>query len=186
MKNLFNDPKFVVALSILALAFVLRSVMQQGFNASGQDQVNSTNIVDDLLDATLAASGEINNIWRNSNSSNDKTTNSKVNRELIGWIIEPPRDPFAKHRMRIPTPTLGAALAVKPKPIVRKIKKRSSYVLPVLKALFHDDHGAAAVIDGKLVRVGDNIAGFEILTIMRESVVIEKSGNRFTLLPARS
>ncbi len=177
MKNLFNDQRFVLLLSLFAFAYLARTVFVLGSSDTEQVSMDSLGIVNDLLETTFSSVSVSSDIYLSGNG---------VNREQIGWIIDPPRDPFAVLSLDMASPKLASALG--PQTRAGQKKTGSSIKpgnLPVLKALFHHNDTAKAVIDGVLVVVGDRIAGFAVLKIQQSSVVVEKSGYRYTLYPVR-
>ena len=182
MKNLFSDPKFVIALSLVALAVLSRTVfLQLNISSSGTTD-NSTFVDNHLIDEPYPdySAGRRNYLSHN-----------RVSREQIAWIVEPQRDPFSVARLKNELPRLASAMSPetqKPKPIRKQSVRnhRAPIVLPVLKALFHDSHDAQAVINGMLLERGDKVSGFNVLKITEEYVVLEKYGSHFTLYPGRT
>lgn len=182
MKNLFNDPRFVIALSLIALAVLSRTMfLQLNISSTGTTEVpafvDAYSIDEQFPDY----------------SSERKTylSQNKVNREQIAWIMNPSRDPFSSKKLKKSIPRLASAMSPalqKPKPARKQDTQNYSAPidLPVLKALFHDSHDAQAVINGMLLETGDKVSGFKVLVITAEYVVLEKSGSRFTLYPGRS
>lgn len=182
MKNLFSDPRFVIALSLVALTVLSRTVFLQLSISSSETTDSSTFVGNYLIDEPYPdySAGRRNDLSHN-----------KVSREQIAWIIDPQRDPFSVARLKKELPRLASAMSSeiqKPKPI-RKQNVRSHQapvILPVLKALFHDSHDAQAVINGMLLETGDKVSGFNVLKITAEYVVLEKNGSRFPIYPGRT
>ncbi|MBL4591034.1 MAG: hypothetical protein JKY96_03650 [Phycisphaerales bacterium] len=75
----------------------------------------------------------------------------------------------------IESPTEADAAAVQSTPVV-------AVQLPKLSAVMPSQSGGAAVIDGVLIRAGgESAAGFRLITVQKRSVILEKSGNRYTI-----
>lgn len=53
---------------------------------------------------------------------------------------------------------------------------------PKLQAIFYNDVSSSAYIDGRLVRVGDNIGDSEVSEIGPDSVKLERDGKTITLI----
>ncbi|MEM7077052.1 MAG: hypothetical protein AAF513_00360 [Pseudomonadota bacterium] len=81
--------------------------------------------------------------------------------QTIGWLQDVPRDPFA-----MPTAVSTRGLAV-----------------PRLRALFIGDRVAAAILNDRLVRVGDSVADFRVTEIAAHSVTLMRDGRTYVLEP---
>lgn len=177
--NLFSDQRFVIALCLVALAVLSRTVFLQLSIGSSGITDNSTFVDNNLI---------VDPYPDYSAGRKNYQSNNRVSREQIAWIVDPQRDPFSVARLKKEVPTLASAMSPetqKPKSIRKPGVRRhqAPIVLPVLKALFHDSHDAQAVINGMLLETGDKVSGFNVLKITAEYVVLEKYGSRFTLYP---
>ncbi|MEE9322269.1 MAG: hypothetical protein V3U76_17655 [Granulosicoccus sp.] len=178
MKNLLNNPRFVAIMCILAFAALARTGYQLAFSGAYSELGNSE------VTAVDPMGGEY---YQASTNTTHQTTNSIVQRELITWLSTPPRDPFAPTSVKSSIPLLASALRQAAAPRRSETRDYTTPVkLPVLKALFHNNHNGKAVIDGRLLEVGDHVSGFSVLVITDKFVVLEKHGRHFTLRPIRS
>jgi hypothetical protein len=84
------------------------------------------------------------------------------------------RNPFAQNAPSAPSP---AALPSDPQPVAPE---------PVLGAIVFSSDRRSAVIDGRIVGVGDRIAGGVVIAIARDAVVIRRDSGGELRLEARA
>jgi len=178
MKNLFNSPRFVAIMCFVAFAVVARTGYQQLFNGSDAVTNDSAFINSDLMGVE---------VYGVSTNTESLAINNSVHREQITWLLAPTRDPFTATSADKTAPVLaGARQQTTVSRPIEPQNNKSSVTLPVLKALFHNNLQGKAVIDGRLIEVGDRVSGFNVLAITNKYVVLEKHGSQFTLFPIRS
>ena len=81
-------------------------------------------------------------------------------RETIGWLHDIDRDPFS-----------GIAV------------ETDNQQLPKVGALFVSEGVRAAVIDNRLVRIGDQIAQYTVVNIAEDHVALRRAGQNLRLEP---
>lgn len=175
MKNLLNNIWCVSALSLVAIGYFTFSVVFPLVNMFSEDDPSVE--FNDSIEEIDGAQAEV-----HSEVSLNRTS---VVREDIVWITELTRDPFVR-LVEYPTPELGAAIGDSMMVQSKKSSiKPNNLQLPSLTALFHRATESVAVIDGKLLSIGETISGFQIRKINKSSVVVERNGQDYALIVKR-
>ena len=203
LKRLFNNPWFIAAVGAFATIYLGLSVAkplffdQENYDDAGSeyadaepygDQDRDDGYGDDYYadeyadegyyededyyddeygqESRYGEDGQYDDYYdeRDSLASTQKREELVESREHIGWLHDVERDPFAD------TP----------------FNKQTQQVarLPVLEALFLSKGVQAAVINNKLVHVGDQIAQYRITEIGENYVQLRANGKQYTLEPA--
>ena len=153
MKNLFNNPWFVGALGLFAAIYLGISVTKPLFGSSTANMASVEEI--GMLDEFSVANNVAVTTRRNGES-----------RDAIGWLNNVARDPFDGGALDVQARTTGL-----------------SENLPKVEAVFLGGGVKAAVLNKKLLRVGDDIDGFVVTDIGAEHVEISRNGKFYRLEP---
>ena len=159
MKNLFNNPWFIAALGAFATVYLGVVLIGPMFE---DDSVAESSAVPPL---GLSFFDE-------SSASDAAMPESElVNRELaidkrseIAWLHDVERDPFD-----------GT--------LVGETDGRGDSALPRVAALFVGKGVEAAVLNNRLVRVGDEIERYRVTAIDAEHVLVTRAGRHYRLEP---
>ncbi|MEE9335615.1 MAG: hypothetical protein V3U65_16105 [Granulosicoccaceae bacterium] len=175
MKNLLNNIWCVSALGLVAIGYFTFSVVIPLVERFAEgDPFEKYNVSIGEYDGTLAEHHSVSSAY-----------GKKVEREYIAWISDLARDPFARE-VKPPPPELAAAKGIAAMSKQNHASIRSNkYQLPRLNGLFHRATKSVAVIDGKLLSVGEVISGFEIREINKSNVVVNRNGQLYALTVKR-
>ena len=152
MKNLFNNPWFVGALGLIAVAYL-------GFSIGGP-LLKDDSVPTDLVGLEVPGLTEEHGL-----DTAITHVGSTLIKEDIGWLHNVDRDPF--------TGTLVDA----------QQESTGETGLPVVEALFIGAGVQAAVINKKLVRVGDIVDNYRVTDIADQHVQVTLAGRSFRLEP---
>ncbi|XOV81647.1 MAG: hypothetical protein ACFHXK_12275 [bacterium] len=156
MKNLFNNPWFVGALGLFATIYLGISVTKPLFGSSTSGMSVGEDI--GMLDEFSVA----NNVAVSARRTGES-------RDAIGWLNNLPRDPF----------DAGAFAGLESQGSVAGFHQ----ALPKVEALFLGGGVKAAVLNSKLLRVGDVIDSFVVTEIGPEHVEVSRNGEIYRLEP---
>ncbi len=155
LKNLFNNPWFVASMGIFATIYLGYTLIKPIF-FDGAQGVASDDIVPPFEEVLDEFDQQVSGLQRNSrDAAADK-------REKIGWLESVNRDPFASTRIDEDAQTTQ---------------------LPRVGALFVSDGVQAAVVNNRLVRVGDKVADFQVTEIGLAHVQLQRYGKFYRLEP---
>ncbi|MBX2839810.1 MAG: hypothetical protein KTR35_23335 [Gammaproteobacteria bacterium] len=177
MKKLFNNPKFVIGLSIAAFCYLAYSIVMPFL---------SSNAVEHSDDEFAQSIDIIDSVQNDINSTVDLSTYRRVDREKIDWLNQPDRDPFNTEVVLVEESTSSSTVVDKPttnRSGTASIEK--DIPLPKLSALFHRPNQSLAVLDGLLLKAGGSVSGFKVKSIDKYEVVVERAGKRYVLVPDR-
>lgn len=157
MKNLFNNPWFIAALGAFAMLYLGVVLIGPMFDEQSETE--------DSAVPPLGLS------FFDEPSAPDAPASELINRELavdkrseISWLHDVERDPFD-----------GT--------LIGQSKSASDSELPKLAALFVGKGVEAAVLNNRLVRVGDEVARFRVTAIGAEHVLVTRAGRLYRLEP---
>ncbi|MCR9261399.1 MAG: hypothetical protein NXH95_16890 [Pseudomonadaceae bacterium] len=156
MRNLFNNPWFVAALGLFATIYLGVSVTKPLFGSSTTNSANVQEI--GMLDEFSVANNVAVTTRRNGES-----------RDAIGWLNDLSRDPFegsAFDSLQAEGGVVGPGAT-----------------LPRVEAVFLGGGVKAAVLNNKLLRVGDAIDRFVVTEIGAEHVEVTRNGKSYRLEP---
>lgn len=164
IKDLVNNPWFVAGLSAIALLYLLFSVALPLLGENDDLAAGSSAAVPplDMLAESMAAPAY--------SDTQSYSRHALGNRAQIEWLDDIPRDPFKM-------PKVGPV-----KQDTRTQSKRK-LVLPKLTALFVGNGVEAAVVNEKLLKVGDSIDGFSVTKIDTDRILLERDRKTYTLEP---
>ncbi len=153
MKNLFNNPWFVGALGLFAAIYLGISVTKPLFGSSTASMGSVEEI--GMLDEFSVANNVAVTTRRNGES-----------RDAIGWLNDVARDPFDGGALDAQAQAIGLAEN-----------------LPKVGAVFLGGGVKAAVLNNKLLRIGDAIDSFVVTDIDAEHVEVSRNGRFYRLEP---
>ncbi|NKB99867.1 MAG: hypothetical protein GKR90_15405 [Pseudomonadales bacterium] len=177
-KNLFNNPWFIGALGVCASIYLGWAIAKPIFFDDNIEVVQDTVEQSDDSDGSEAFADEDSEAYDTYGDEYDQddedgdivARRTPVDRSAviqerghIGWLDDIERDPFA-----------NSPLAV---------QNAGNAELPTLEALFLSDGVQAAVIENRLVHVGDTVAHFRITEIGENFVRVSRYGRHFRLEP---
>ena len=158
MRNLLNNPWFVAALGIFAAAYLGVSLV---LPLISEEPVSVADVPPLDLFGDSVSTGDVASI---ANVSGLQTTPVLEGRESIGWLYDIERDPFS-----------GSLL---------NTEVSEPDVLPTLGALFVGAGVQAAVVNERLVRVGDSVDRFVVVEIGSQHVLLRRGQKEYRLEPA--
>jgi hypothetical protein len=153
VRSLFNNPWFIAALGVFAMAYLGISVIKPLFSDNPQGAAVGSvefEIFDEFEDQVAAA-------------VSGRSTGLAANREDIAWLSDLSRDPFSGSLISQELGTVD--------------------VLPKVEALFVGAGVQAAVINNRLVRVGDMVDRYRVTDIAVEHVQVSLGDRSFRLEP---
>ncbi len=155
MRNLLNNPWIVAALGIFAAVYLGISLVLPLISDDPVTvaDVPPLDLFGNTVDADVASVANVVGL----------TETSIEGRESIGWLYDVERDPFSG--------SLISESAPEPE------------TLPVVGALFVGAGVEAAVIDERLVRVGDVVDRYEVVEIGAQHVVLRRGVKEYRLEP---
>ncbi|NOX50766.1 MAG: hypothetical protein GXP16_09555 [Gammaproteobacteria bacterium] len=156
IKTVFNNPWFIGLLGAAATIYLGSALIQPLYD----DDPSASTVMPAPLGLSIFSSE------KNSSASADQIQRFAAvgSREKIGWLDDIKRDPFAGTAMATGS---GSEIAM----------------LPKVVALFVSDGVKAAVVNNRLVRVGDQIEQFRVTHIGEAHVQVSKSGRSYRLEP---
>ncbi len=175
LRDLFNNQRFVGALGIFALVYLAYSVSkpfreESDFNSPEYAGEGFDEYDDEALYGDEGGSG-----MQGAAASSWTPGQSVLNGSLI-WNTDPARDPFASDGPVHTSP--GTALAVAPASVPK---------MPRLDALVVGPDSVLAILDDRIVRVGDRHGAFQVTRISRQGVRISAANESVWLpVPGRS
>lgn len=156
MKNLFNNPWFVSALGLFACIYLVISITKPLFGSSTSGLTGGEEI--GMLDEFSVSNNVVVSTRRKGES-----------RDAIGWLQDVERDPFR-----------GALLAGSgPLDLPAMVGQQ----MPKVGALFLGGGVKAAVLNDRLVRIGDIVDSFVITDIAPGHVEVSRNGQSYRLEP---
>lgn len=166
MQNLLNNRWLIIALALLAVLMLVRSIMLS---------LNTGPVLDDYTDTYdwLENSGSGETVVTKPATLQTATTGD------IFWNTHPRRDPFSPNRLIHSRDVRTIQYQAKTKS--GDISDRQ----PVLSALVAGQMSRFAIIDGKIVEEGDSIGKFKVGQIARDGVWLHTQGRSFKLNLAR-
>ena len=161
LKNLFNNPWFIGALGAFASIYLGWSIAKPLFFENAPEFAADAAVYGDVdypdpIDDVLTHGETV-------PLSPINRAAVVADRAYIGWLHDVERDPFAN------SPLAEVHVA--------------AVELPTVEALFLSNGVQAAVIDNRLVQVGDMVAQFKVTEIGENYVQVMRSGKRFRLEP---
>lgn len=162
IRNLFNNRWFVVALAVGSGLILVRSVAAPFFDEPDFSDVEDPEY---YLDAEVDDSGA-----GNSEMAALQPGQSVLSGQL-NWNTEAHRDPFSR----------GHSPLVAESVVVVSVAGSSLPVLPRLDALVAGPESLLAVLDDKIVREGDSIAGFRVARIDSDGVLLSAANTSHRL-----
>lgn len=156
IRTVFNNPWFIGLLGAAATIY-LGSVLIQPLH--NDDPISSI-----VMPAPLGLSIFSGEKTSTAPADQIQRYNAIGSRENISWLEDVERDPFA-----------GTAMAAGSGSDIAK--------LPKVVALFVSDGVKAAVVNNRLVRVGDRVEQFRVTHIGVAHVQVSKSGRSYRLEP---
>ncbi len=158
MRNLLNNPWFVAALGIFAAAYLGVSLV---LPLISEDSPSVADVPPLDLFGDPVRGGDVASI---ANVTGLQANPVLEGRESIGWLYDIERDPFS-----------GSLL---------NAEVSEPEVLPSIGALFVGAGVQAAVVNERLVRVGDSIDRFVVVEIGAQHVVLRRGQKEYRLEPA--
>ena len=158
MRNLLNNPWFVAALGIFAAAYLGVSLVLPLISEESTSVADVPPLDffgDSTVDSDLASIANVTGLQANP---------TLEGRETIGWLYDIERDPFSGS-------LLNAEVA---EPVA----------LPTVDALFVGAGVQAAVVNERLVRVGESVDGFVVSEIGAQHVLLRRGQKEYRLEPA--
>ncbi len=153
LKNLFNNPWFVACLGVFASIYLGYSIAKPIFFDDGSEVAEGDFVPPFEEHAVTGPAAAAGRMNREV---------AVVKRERIGWLDNVSRDPFA-----------GTAIE----------QGMDETQLPKVGALFVSDGVQAAVVNNRLVRVGDKVADFRVTEIGLAHVKLKRYGKSYRLEP---
>lgn len=153
MKKLFNNPWFVAALGAFAMIYLGFSVVKPLFQDDSVDTDYSMVDPLGLADFEEEVAAAV----------TGRRTGQSANRDEIGWLQNRTRDPFSDTLLAEEFGTVQT--------------------LPKVEALFVGAGVQAAVINNRLVRVGDVVDRFRVVDIAAQRVQVSLDGKTYFLEP---
>ena len=153
MKNLFNNPWFVAALGAFAMIYLGISVAKPLFF----DDSTNTDFVGEEFEIFDEFEDQV------AASVSGRSTGLAANRDEIAWLSDLSRDPFS-----------GSLIAD---------ELGTADVLPKVEALFVGAGVQAAVINNRLVRVGDMVDRYRVTHIAAQHVQVSLGERTYRLEP---
>jgi len=150
MKNLFNNPWFIGALGVFAMAYLGITVIKPLFQ-------NDSTFTDTAEFGFLPTPGDV-----AAAVFEGSTGSLSSSRADIGWLNDLSRDPFSKSLAKVGDEAL---------------------ILPRVEALFVGAGVQAAVVNNRLVRIGDLVDQFLITDISAEHILVQRAGQSYRLEP---
>ena len=166
LKNLFNNPWFIGALGVFASIYLGWAIAKPIFFDDSNDVVDYEESYDaDYDDYEDDYEGEDSRLASNQTYDLERLDREAVvrGREYIGWLHDVERDPFANSPLAVETVTATE--------------------LPKVEALFLSNGVQAAVIENRLVQVGDMVAQYKVTEIGKDFVRVSRFGKQFRLEP---
>ena len=170
LKNLFNNPWFIGALGVFASIYLGWAIAKPIFFDDTNDIVAYEEAYDSAYDDYDEEYDEEDGYENTASSENKSYALEPVDREAvvrgrqyIGWLHDVERDPFANSPLAIETVTATE--------------------LPKVEALFLSNGVQAAVIENRLVHVGDMVAQYKVTEIGKDFVRVSRFGKQFRLEP---
>lgn len=156
IRNLLNNPWFVAALGIFAVVYLGVSLILPIISDEPVTvaEVPPLDVFGDAMTADVASLSNVAGVTGDP---------SMAGREAIGWLYDIERDPFSGG--------LVEDQAVEPE------------ALPTLGALFVGAGVQAAVVNDKLVRVGDRVDKYLVTEIGAQHVVLKRGNKNYRLEP---
>ena len=156
MRNLLNNPWVVAALGIFAAVYLGISLVLPliSDDAVSVADVPPLDIFGDAMNADIASVANVVGMQPDANIEG---------RESIGWLYDVERDPFN-----------GSLISASPP---------EPESLPSVGALFVGAGVEAAVINDRLVRVGDSIDRYVVVEIGAQHVVVQHGTKAYRLEP---
>jgi len=156
IRTVFNNPWFIGLLGAAATIYLGSAIIQPLYD----DNPSGSTVMPAPLGLSIFSSE------KTSPASADQLQRYTVvgSREKIGWLDDVKRDPFA-----------GTAMATGSGSEIAR--------LPKVVALFVSDGVKAAVVNNRLVRVGDRVEQFRVTHIGVAHVQVSKSGRSYRLEP---
>ncbi|GEM_PF-6991457 len=164
MKNLFNNVYFMSALFIASVAYVFFTI--KGLTHS--EEAEYSDAVGDFADTSMdALMGAFNDDAPSSNASIPPDKDFDITK--FDWSSSPRRNPFLPH-----------AGLTSDAPVIESHEGSVSYVaLPQLSAIFINNTRRLAMIDNKVIGIGDDIDSYTVISIESDHVDITgPAGNR--------
>lgn len=158
MKNLFNNPWFITSLGIGAVVYVVISIVLPLFN--GSVSTAGADVPPFEMNTTIAEEDSAGGSPQPSRPDLEGALGSRVE---ITWLDNAERDPFAPS-LDTPAPT-------------------TQLQLPSVDALFVGSDRQSAVLNDRLVRVGDQVGEFEVTHIEVSHVLVRRGRHTYRLEP---
>ena len=161
LKNQCNNPWFIGGLGVFASIYLGWSIAKPLFFEETPDFAGD----EPGYDVGIDGGDQDESLTQGQSYSLSSIERAAVvnDRAYIGWLDDVERDPFA-----------DSPLAV---------ESIATTELPTVEALFLSDGVQAAVIENRLVHVGDMVAQFEVTEIGKDFVQVSRSGKHFRLEP---
>ncbi len=154
LRNLFNNSWFIGALGLFASIYLGYAIIKPLFFEGDAE----------LMDVASVEGAPVTLADTQYDAAGQTVRAEAVNsRERIGWLHETGRDPFAGTERVFDGP--------------------ATQVLPRLEALFISHGVQAAVVNKKLVRVGDEVAHYRVAEIGKNHVNVLRAGKSYRLEP---
>ena len=170
LKNLFNNPWFIGALGVFASIYLGWAIAKPIFFDDANDVAGYEESYDSAYDDYDAEYDEEYDYDPPASSEGRSYALDPVDRdavvrgrEYIGWLDDVERDPFANSPLAVETV--------------------AATELPKVEALFLSNGVQAAVIENRLVHVGDMVAQYKVTEIGKDFVRVSRFGEQFRLEP---
>ncbi|MFK7888957.1 MAG: hypothetical protein AB8G16_19030 [Gammaproteobacteria bacterium] len=174
MNKLFSNKFVVLGMSLAAAVFVYVRIVVPLMPANYDDEpvVEFPDLDDEFAQAAIEPEAQAAQPRLKLATAQYDLRNIDV--AMLQFNETPRRDPF------IDTPIEAAPLAAVNLITTTPLKKRSTpaaRALPILTAVVHSSDQTAAVIDDRIVRLGDRVGNFKVQQIQRDHVVLASANS---------
>ncbi|MFT4550554.1 MAG: hypothetical protein ACI9UA_000129 [Pseudoalteromonas tetraodonis] len=155
MKQALQNPFIVGILAILALGYVVRTILKKPPSAYSA-----------AIAAQEASEAE------KSKKGKSESSQKRIDAALAEWTVQPERNPF---RSQPAEEAKGLIAAEDPAALGSEVPDLK------LSAIWLDKGRKLAVINGRVVDVGDRILDFQVTEILPDRIILNGSGHQMVI-----